>query len=107
MRQINQAGLDLIRQFDPSASGLHLYEQAIEGLVQVPLNDNQFSALVSLLCDVQLGGFIRSNLLKLLNQGEYTEAADRLLAWTRFGNEERRKAERDLFLALDTLDKTA
>lgn len=43
--------------------------------VVVPLNQNQFDALVSLVYSIGLGTFGRSNVLRLLNQGNYKEAA--------------------------------
>ena len=46
-------------------------ERAVSGLVKVPLNDNQFSALVSFVFNVGEGAFAKSTLLKKLNEGGY------------------------------------
>jgi GH24 family phage-related lysozyme (muramidase) len=88
-------------------------EEAVERLVKVPINDNQFSALVSFVfnigASVGLGGepgaFDRSTLLKMLNAGEEAETVvAQFLRWNKAGDEElpgltrRRHAERALFL---------
>lgn len=63
---------------------LNVYEDAIERMVTVPLNQNQFDALVSLVYNIGPGspsdtkdkkGFYWSTLRKLLNQGKYEQAA--------------------------------
>jgi lysozyme len=65
---------------------MSFYEDAIERMVTVPLNQNQFDALVSLVYNIGPGdpnakrkedkkGFYWSTLRKLLNQGKYAEAA--------------------------------
>ena len=46
---------------------LEKFEKGIEERVNVPLNENQFSALVSLAYNIGLGSFEKSTLLKLLN----------------------------------------
>ncbi len=68
------------KQFSKEMS---IYENAIENQVIVPLNQNQFDALVSLVYNIGPGspndperkGFYWSTLRKLLNQGKYEEAA--------------------------------
>lgn len=47
------------------------FTTGVERLVKVPLNDNQFGALVSFAFNVGLGAFQKSTLLKRLNAGEY------------------------------------
>jgi GH24 family phage-related lysozyme (muramidase) len=79
-------------------------EAAVSSLVQVQLNSNQFSALVSFVFNVGAGAFKQSTMLKLLNWGKYQEAADQFPRWVMGGGRplpglvRRRKAERDLFL---------
>lgn len=83
------------------------FERAVEDLVTVPLNDDQFSALVSFVYNVGEGALASSTLLRLLNRGDYRGAADQLLRWNRAGGRElagltrRRRAERALFLGQD------
>jgi GH24 family phage-related lysozyme (muramidase) len=72
--------------------------------VTVPLNQNQFDALVSLTYNIGTGAFRSSTLLKRLNEGDYTAAADQFARWNKSQGEtlavltDRRKSERDLFL---------
>jgi len=72
--------------------------------VKVPLNDNQFSALLSFVFNVGAGNFSGSTLLKKLNEGLYEEAASEFLKWNKAakkvlpGLTRRRAAERELFL---------
>ena len=49
--------------------------------VKVPLNDNQFAALVSFVFNVGPGSFARSSLLRRLNDGEYTAIPNELMRW--------------------------
>ncbi|WP_336021457.1 lysozyme, partial [Acinetobacter pittii] len=80
------------------------FEKAVNESVTVPLTQNQFDALVSLTYNIGSGAFKSSNLLKLLNKGDYQGAADQLLRWNKAkgkvlnGLVRRREAERTLFL---------
>ncbi|MCU0523268.1 MAG: lysozyme [Elainella sp. Prado103] len=86
---------------------LRRFEQAVSDLVKVPLNSDQFSALVSFAYNVGEGALASSTLLRLLNQRDYQGAADQLLRWDKAGSQalagltRRRKAERALFLGQD------
>lgn len=87
---------------------LNKFEQDVSNLVKVPLNSNQFSALVSFAFNAGTGNLKTSTLLKKLNQLDYKGAADELLKWTKSKGQElpglvrRRKAERELFLKLES-----
>lgn len=78
-------------------------EASVEDWIEVPLNDNQFSALVSLVYNVGTAPLIRT-LGILLNESNYTAAADEFLKWdyadgvVSEGLARRRAAERELFL---------
>ena len=92
---------------------LEIAEQAVDTMVHVPLTDNQFGSLVSLVFNIGAGAFAGSTLLKLLNQHSYNDAADRFLQWNHAGGKvmtgltRRRVAERSLFLTNDlSKDKT-
>ena len=52
---------------------LERFEEGVENLVEVELNENQFCALVSLAYNIGLGNFKRSTLLKLINKGNQNE----------------------------------
>ncbi|XTZ37891.1 lysozyme [Salmonella enterica] len=79
-------------------------EDGVHKYVTVDLNQNQFDALVVFTFNVGAGNLKSSTLLKLLNQGHYTEAADQLPRWNKAGGKvltgltRRRAAERELFL---------
>ena len=62
---------------------LRLIERAVQRLVAVPLNDNQFSALVSFAFNVGISNFEQSTLLKLLNRGWYEQVPAQLMRWNR------------------------
>lgn len=68
-------------------------ENKVDALVYVPLNNNQFSALVSLCVDVPKIN-AGSRIIKALNAELYFTAADEFEKWKGF----RRKLERKLFL---------
>ena len=155
-QHINQAGLDLVKEFegyeqlvagttnvtaypDPGTGGApwtigygHTGPDVFPGLiidkpraenllrsdlagaeadvtreVTVPLNDNEFSALVSFAFNVGggIGGLATSTLLHLLNGGDRQGAADQFPRWNKGGKGQvmpglvrRRAAERTLFL---------
>ncbi|MBD2023395.1 lysozyme, partial [Leptolyngbya sp. FACHB-711] len=60
---------------------LRRFEAAVTDLVTVPLNDDQFSALVSFTYNVGEGAFGGSTLLRLLNQRDYRGAAEQFQRW--------------------------
>jgi GH24 family phage-related lysozyme (muramidase) len=84
---------------------LELFETGVRGLVKVPVNSNQFSALVSFSFNVGLGALETSTLLRKLNAGDYPGAANELPRWVKAGGQtlpglvRRRDAERALFLS--------
>ena len=75
----------------------------IKKVVKVPLNQNQFDALVSFAYNIGNGNFNSSTLLRWLNQGNYKEASLQLLRWDKSkgivlnGLTKRRKSEKALF----------
>lgn len=79
-------------------------QQAIQDLVRVPLTQNQYDALTSLVFNIGRAAFARSSLLRKLNAGDYQGAADEFPRWVYArgkklnGLVNRRMAERDLFL---------
>jgi lysozyme len=75
----DQQVLDLLSQDVEPA------EQAVNNGVKVPLNQNQFDALVSFTFNVGVGAFQSSTLLKVLNQQQYDQVPEQLLRWTRAG----------------------
>lgn len=77
----------------------------VNNLIQVQVSQNQFDALVSLAYNIGTTALKNSTLLRLLNSGNSSAAADQFLRWNKAAGHElpgltrRRKAERELFLS--------
>ena len=77
---------------------------AVNGSVEVALDQNQFDALVSFVFNVGAGAFADSTLLRKLNEGRYDAVPKELDRWVKAGGKtleglvRRRKAEGELFL---------
>lgn len=56
-------------------------EDTIKRLVKVPLEQNQFDALASLIFNIGGANFTKSTVLRKLNAGDYKGAADAFLMW--------------------------
>jgi lysozyme len=61
--------------------GLNRAGQAVNGLVHVVLNQNQFDALCDFTYNVGAGNFRSSTLLRLLNAGDFAGAAQQFARW--------------------------
>lgn len=83
---------------------LETFEAGVVRLVTVPLNQNEFDALVSFAYNCGLGALGKSSLLRKLNAGDRVGAAEAFKLWTRGGGRvlpglvRRRNAEAALFL---------
>lgn len=79
-------------------------ENEVKRLVNVPLIQHQFDALVSLSFNIGNGNFKSSTLLEKLNAGDYTSAAAEFPRWVYAAGKRlsglvgRREAEKKLFL---------
>lgn len=79
-------------------------ENAVNGKVTYSIKQNQFDALVSFTYNVGSGNFGSSTLLKKLNQGDITGAANEFEKWNKAGGQvleglvRRRAAEKAMFL---------
>jgi len=59
------------------------FEAVITRLVKVPINQNQFDALVSLVYNIGEGGLAGSTVLRRLNAGDYDGAAAAFAMWNK------------------------
>ena len=81
------------------------FEHTVNSSVKVPLNQNQFDALVSLAYNIGSSAFKSSTLVKKLNAGDYQGAADQFNVWVNGGGKRiqglvnRRDREKLLFLS--------
>lgn len=86
-------------------------EEAVTELVTGDLTQGQFDALVSFVFNVGSGNFKKSQLLRLINAGEYDLASGQFSRWVfaggqRFrGLERRREDERNLFIGRGSTDE--
>jgi GH24 family phage-related lysozyme (muramidase) len=96
-RKVTEAEAEELLKYDLANFAKRVSEGAT-----VPLNDNQFAALVSF--DFNTGGFLKSTLRQKLNAGDFQGAANEFLKWDKAGGKtlagltRRRKSERNLFL---------
>ncbi len=86
-------------------------EDCIKKLVKVPLTQNQYDAVASLVFNIGEGNFSGSSVLRRLNDKDYQGAADAFLMWSKQrskttgklgvlkGLTKRREEERKLFLS--------
>ncbi len=83
---------------------LKKFELAVNSAVTVPINQNQFDALVSLTYNIGIKAFKNSTLLKKLNVGDIRSAAAQFDVWNKDGGKvvqglvNRRAKEKALFL---------
>ena len=87
------------------AYDLKKFESAVNNAVKIPLNQNQFDALVSLAYNIGTGAFSKSTLVKKLNANDIRGAADQFDVWVNAGGKRmqglvnRRAKEKALFLS--------
>ena len=87
------------------AHDLKKFESAVNSAVTVPINQNQFDALVSLAYNIGTSAFKNSTLVKKLNAGDIRGAAAQFDVWNKGGGKvmqglvNRRAKEKALFLS--------
>ena len=86
------------------AHDLKKFESAVNNVVTVPLNQNQFDALVSLAYNIGTSAFSKSTLVKKLNADDSRGAAEQFDVWVNAGGKRmqglvnRRAKENEVFL---------
>lgn len=92
-------GMDILRR------DLGKYEAGVNRNIKVPLNANQYGALVSFTYNLGEGNLAKSTLAKKVNAGDFVGASKEFSKWNKAGGKvlagltRRREAERQLFLA--------
>lgn len=81
--------------------------QSIKKAIKVPISDNEFGAIMSLVYNVGVGAILKSTLLKKLNANDKTGASNEFLRWDKIrvngklqssnGLAKRRKVEKMVF----------
>lgn len=86
------------------ARAIEKFASAVRPAIKVPVNENEFGALVSLVYNIGPTQFLASTVLRRLNAGDRDGAADAFRMWNKGGGRvlngliRRREAERRLFL---------
>jgi GH24 family phage-related lysozyme (muramidase) len=81
------------------------FETGVDHLLEISVNENQFSALVSFAFNCGLHALAQSTLLKFVNQGDFNLAANEFERWNKAGFQVleglsiRRLKEKSLFLS--------
>jgi lysozyme len=88
------------------AEDLEEFAHSVRNLLTIIVNEDQFAALVSFTYNLGYGSFRASTLRTLVNQGDFTKAAEEFKRWNKSGGKvlvgltRRREAERKLFLSI-------
>lgn len=90
------------------AKDVERFEKAVKKYITVPLNQNQFDALVSFIFNTGEGGIVNTGVQKAVNSGNFAEVPAKLQEWSKFrvngvmkvnqGLLNRRKSESQLFM---------
>lgn len=105
-KELYPVGKTITRQESQAllTADLARFEEAVNDLVSVSLNQNEFDALASFAFNVGIANFKKSSVLRHLNNGFRLKAADSFRLWKKAdgkvlpGLVTRRQAERKLFL---------
>ncbi|MBV5346650.1 lysozyme [bacterium] len=80
-------GITMVEALVLLSDDVRRFSSGVEKLVKVPINDNQFGALVSFSFNVGMGSFGSSTLLKVLNTKAYNQVPTQLARWNKIGGD--------------------
>jgi GH24 family phage-related lysozyme (muramidase) len=105
-------GLTKEQAYELMRKDIAIAEQAVRDLVKVPLTQNQFDALTSFAFNLGTGYFASSDLLALVNKGEYDKVPEEFNRYVKANDDKkypglvsRRKKEGDLFAKKDSKEQ--
>ncbi len=84
-------------------SDIESFEEQVDNLIDIVVNENQYSAIIAFVFNLGAHAFKNSTLLVKLNEGDFAGAAKEFLRWNKAGGlampglTRRRQAEKDLF----------
>ena len=102
-RQLYPNGLTRAQAEELLRNDIRAHSIPIEGLIKVPVTDNQFAALVSFAFNLGVNNLRNSTLLRKVNARDYDGAALEFAKWNKAGGKvlkgltRRREAEATLF----------
>jgi lysozyme len=92
------------RAFELAKNVVKSFETCVNNVINLPMSQNQFDAMVLLCYNIGIHGFTHSSIVRHFNNANYLGAANSFLLWNKAGGVElkgltlRRKKERALFL---------
>lgn len=99
---------DAITQYDAGrllSKNINDIEEQLYRCIDIKLNDNQLSSLISLVYNIGIGNFRHSTMLKLINNSKFLDAANEFSRWKWSGGKvikgliRRRVFEKEIFLS--------
>ena len=81
-------GITTAQALDLLVSDLERFERAVTDYAHVPLNQNQFDALVCFAFNIGVSAFRTSGVLRKLNIGAYDAVPAKMRLWTKAGGKE-------------------
>ena len=103
-KQLYPNGLTMDEAETLLRNDIHSTSLPVEGLVKVPINDNQFAALVSFAFNLGVNNLRNSTLLRKVNARDFAGASKEFAKWNKAGGKvlagltRRRAAEAQLFM---------
>jgi lysozyme len=77
--------IDPVKALQRKISDINKFEGALKQCVTVPLHQREYDSYLSLAYNIGPTAFCNSTLVRLLNEGQYSEACKQILRWDRAG----------------------